>query len=156
MFLQPHRDELSLVKEILKIFGAASGLVTIIRKSSVMPIRWQDQDMEVVQTTLPCSMVEFPCKYLGLPLSVKKLSKNDFLALIDKIVDYLPGWKATLMHPAGRAALVRVILTAVPIHHLIVVQCPKWVLKAIKKIIRAFLLKGRKDMKGGHYLVCWQ
>jgi hypothetical protein len=32
MFLQPHRDELSLVKEILKIFGVASGLVTNIRK----------------------------------------------------------------------------------------------------------------------------
>jgi hypothetical protein len=101
MFLQPHRDELSLVKEILKIFGAASGLVTNIRKSSVTPIQCQDQDMEVVQTTLSCSMVEFPCKYLGLPLSVKKLSKNDFLALIDKITDYLPGWKAALMHPAG-------------------------------------------------------
>jgi hypothetical protein len=74
MFLQPHRDELSLVKENLNIFWSASGLVTNIRKSSVMPIRCQDQDMEVVQTTLPCSMVEFPCKYLGLPLSVKKLS----------------------------------------------------------------------------------
>jgi hypothetical protein len=101
MFLQPHRDELSLVKEILKIFGAASGLVTNIRKSSVMPIRCQDQDMEVVQTTLPCNMVEFPCKYLGLPLSIKKLSKSDFLVLIDKIADYLLGWKAALIHPAG-------------------------------------------------------
>jgi hypothetical protein len=155
MFLQSHRDELSLVKEILKIFGAASGLVTNIRKSSVTPIRCQDQDMEVVQTTLPCSMVEFPCKYLGLPLSVKKLSKNDFLALIDKIADYLPGWKATLMHPARRAILVRAVLTAVPIHHLIAVQCPKWVLKAMNKIIRAFLWKRRKDIKGGHCLVGW-
>jgi hypothetical protein len=155
MFLQPHRDELSLVKEIIKIFGAASGLVTNIRKSSVTPIRCQDQDMEVVQTTLPCNMVEFHWKYLGLPLSVKKLSKNDFLALIDKIADYLPGWKAALMHPAGRAALVRAVLTAAPIHHLIVVQCPKLVLKAINKIIRAFLWKGRKDIKGGHCLVGW-
>jgi hypothetical protein len=37
-----------------------------------------------------------------------------------------------------------------------VVQYPKWVLKAISKIIRVFLWKGRKDVKGGHCLVAWQ
>jgi hypothetical protein len=62
--------------------------------------------MEVVQNVLPCSVENFPCKYLGLPLLVRKLSKNDFLLLIDKIADYLPGWKAALMHPAGRTALM--------------------------------------------------
>jgi hypothetical protein len=98
----------------------------------------------------------FPYKYLRLPLSVKKLSKNGFLRLIDKIADYLPGWKATLMHLAGLTTLIRAVLMAVPIHHFIAVQCPKWVLKAISKIIRAFLWKGRKDVKGGHCLVGWQ
>jgi hypothetical protein len=90
-----------LIKEILRIFGAASGLVINIRKSSVTPIRCQEQDMKVVQNALPCSMENFPYMYLGQPLSVRKLSKNDFLWLIDKIADYLPGWKAALMHPAG-------------------------------------------------------
>jgi hypothetical protein len=61
------------------------------------------------------------------------------LLLIDKIADYLPGWKAALMHPASRVALIWVVLTAVPIHHFIVMQYPKWVHKAINKIIRAFL-----------------
>jgi hypothetical protein len=98
MFLQPHREELILIKQILMIFGAASGLVTNITKSSVTPIRCQEQDLEGVQNVLPCSVESFPCKYLGLPLSVKKLSKNDFLRLIDKIADYLPGWKAALLH----------------------------------------------------------
>jgi hypothetical protein len=84
MFLGPHRNELLLIKEILRIFGAASGLVTSIRKSSVTPIRCQEQHMEVVHYTLPCSMVNFPCKYLGLPLSARKLSKIEFLLLIEK------------------------------------------------------------------------
>jgi oligoribonuclease (3'-5' exoribonuclease) len=78
MFLHPQRDELALVKEVLNIFGTASGLVTNIRKSSVTLIRCQDQDVEVVQTTMPCTMVNFPCRYLGLPLLMRKLSKNDF------------------------------------------------------------------------------
>jgi hypothetical protein len=122
-----------LIKEILRIFRAASRLVTNIRKSSDVPIRCQEQDLEGVQNILPCRVESFPYKYLRLPLSVKKLSKNVFLRLIDKIVDYLLGWMAAL------AALFRAVLTAMPIHHFIVVQCLKWVLKAISKIKRAFL-----------------
>jgi hypothetical protein len=60
------------------------------------------------------------------------------------------------MHPAGRVALIRVVLTAVPIHHFIAVQCPKWVHKAINRIIRDFLWKGRREVKGGHCLVGWE
>jgi hypothetical protein len=90
--------------------------------------------------------VDFPCRYLGLPLSVRKLSNNDFQLLIDKIVEYLPGWKADLLHPAGWVALIRAVLTSVPIHHFIAVKCPKWVHKAINRIIRGFLWKVHKDV----------
>jgi hypothetical protein len=79
-----------------------------------------------------------------------------FLLLIDKITDYLPGWKAALIHPTGQAALIKAILMAVHIHHFIAVQYPKWVHKAINKIIRGFLWKGCKDVKGGHCIVGWQ
>jgi hypothetical protein len=105
--------------------------------------------MQLVQHTLPCSIVNFPCRYLGLPLSIKKLAKNDFQLLIDKITDYLPGWKASLMHLAGWVALIRAVLAAVLIHHFIAVKCAKWVHKAAKKIIRAFLWKGCKEVQGG-------
>jgi hypothetical protein len=77
------------------------------------------------------------------------------ILLVDKVADHLPGWKAALMHPAGRATLVQAVLTAVPVYHFIALQCPKWVFKAIDKIRRGFLWKGRKDIKGGHYLINW-
>jgi hypothetical protein len=32
---------------------------------------------------------------------------------------------------------------------------PPWALKAIAKIRRGFLWKGRKDVKGGHCLLAW-
>lgn len=104
---------------------------------------------------MACNVVKFPCKYLGIPLSVRKLSKSDLYFLIDKIADYLLGWKAALLHPAGRLTLVKAVLSAVPVHQLIALDCPKWVLKAIEKIMRGFLWKGRKEAKGGHCLVSW-
>jgi hypothetical protein len=54
--------------------------------------------------------------------------------------------------PAGRATLVKSVLSAIPIYHLIALQCPKWVIKAIDKIRRGFLWKGHKDVKEGTVL----
>jgi hypothetical protein len=155
LFLQPGENELNLVKEILRIFGEASDLITNIGKCSMTPIQCNDHHIETDRSILPCNVISFPCKYLGLPLSVRKLSKHDFLELIDKMADRLPGWKASMINLAGRTTLVKAVLTAIPIYHLIALQCPKWVIKAIYKIRRGFLWKGRKDVKGGHCMVSW-
>jgi hypothetical protein len=53
-------------------------------------------------------------------------------------------------------ALIRAVLIDVPIHHFIVLQCPKWVHKTINKIIRVFLWKGCREVNGEHYLVGWE
>jgi len=128
----------------------ASGLVTNISKCSVSPIQCHQQDIETVQSSIECKVQEFPCKYLGLPLSIQKFPKSEFYVIIDKIADKLPGWKAAMMHPAGRVTLVRAVLTAIPIYMLLALNFPKWVIKAIDKIRRAFLWKGRREVNGGH------
>jgi hypothetical protein len=133
LFIQPHQEELRLVKETLRVFEVSSGLVTNISKSSIIPIGCGDQELERVQEVLPCNTSQFPCKYLGLPLSTKKLPKSELYPLIEKIAYQLPEWKAAFIHPAGRAALIKSVLTAIPIYHLIAGQCPKWVFRAIGK-----------------------
>ena len=75
----------------------ASGLVTNISKCSVSPIQCHQQDIETVQSSIECKVQEFPCKYLGLPLSIQKLPESEFYVIIDKIaVDsgcgHLVGW----------------------------------------------------------------
>jgi hypothetical protein len=89
--LKPSTNEVTVVKEILRVFGEASGLVTNINKCSLTPIRCVEQDLSVAQDLFPCNIVDFPCKYLGLPISIKKLPRSVFLELIDKVADKLPG-----------------------------------------------------------------
>jgi len=103
---------------------------------------------------LPCQISEFPCKYLGVPLSPHKITKAQAQPIIDKLADRLPSWKADLLTKAGRMILVQFVLTSMLIYILLALELPPCVLKAIDKIRRGFLWKGRKDARG-HCLLAW-
>jgi hypothetical protein len=60
------------------------------------------------------------------------------------------------MNRAGRATMVRFVLSAVPIYPLITINVPKWLIRAIDKIRRGFLWKGKEQANGGCCLVAWE
>jgi hypothetical protein len=111
--------------------------------------------LELVEATLPCTAAVFPCTYLGLPISTTKLRKTDLLPWIEKIGNKLPGRQASLMNLAGCTAWVRFVLSAIPIYALIAINVPKWFVRAVDKIRRGFLWKGREQVNGGNCLVAW-
>ena len=101
------------------------------QKSCIIPIRCEETEITDIASTMACSVAEFPCTYLGLPISDKKLTKTDLLPWVERIGDKLPSWKANLMNMAGRAVWVRYVISALPIHVLIALNVPKWFIKAI-------------------------
>jgi hypothetical protein len=56
----------------------------------------------MLQDLLPCEVALFPCRYLGIPLAIKKLSKDHVQPIIDKIANQLSGWKAELLTKVDR------------------------------------------------------
>jgi hypothetical protein len=120
----------------------------------VLPIQCQE-DRQTIETLLPCQLLEFPCRYLGLPLSLHKLTKDQIQPIIDKVADQLPGWKADLLTRAGRKVVVQYVLTSMLIYLAMAMDLPQWALKAIDKVRRGFLWKGRRDVKGGHCVIAW-
>ena len=156
LFIRPVENEMNLTTSILEVFGEASGLHTNFQKSCAIPIRCEEVETTAISTTLTCSLAEFPCTYLGATISDRKLRKSDLMPWVEKIGNKLPSWKANLMNMAGRATWVRFVLSALPIHVLIALNVPKWFIKAINKIRRAFLWKGRKEVQGGCCFVAWE
>jgi hypothetical protein len=155
LLLRPEATDIIVAMGILQLFGEASGLKTNLQKSNVLPIRCGNTEMSLVHELLPCALMDFPCKHLGLPLSLKKLTKEHIQPVIDKIADQLPGWKGDLMTRAGRRIQVQFVLTAMLIYLVMAIDFPPWAIKAVDKLRRSFLWSGRKDARGGHCLVAW-
>ncbi|KAM0834875.1 hypothetical protein ACQ4PT_063313 [Festuca glaucescens] len=105
VFAKPSMRELQVVVGI-HCFEAASRMVVNCNKSVAVPIRCSDEIIDMVGPALPCPLGQFPCKYLGLPLSLTKLRKCDIQPIIDKLARKLPFWKAKLLTREGRVAYV--------------------------------------------------
>jgi hypothetical protein len=86
---------------------------------------------------------------------LRKPSAAQLQYLVDNVANKLPGWKASLLDKGGRLELVRSTLSAMPIFAMMSLDIPIKTILAIEQIIRGFLRKGRKDVKGGHCLVAW-
>jgi hypothetical protein len=155
IFLRPDLGDINLVLDLLRLFGTASGLKTNVQKSSVVPIRCDDQILNVVKELLPCDFVGFPCKYLGLPLSLTRLTKGQMQNIIDRMSSLLLGWKSELMNRAGRAVHIQFVMATRITYMAMVLEFPSWAYKAMAKLQRGFLWRGSKETKGRHYLLAW-
>lgn len=72
LFIKPVEEELQVTRDLLNVFGVASGLQTNLHKNSIIPIQCEDGSLSAVSNTLPCTISDFPCTYMSLPLSHKK------------------------------------------------------------------------------------
>jgi hypothetical protein len=85
IFLNPIKEELHVVSQILDVFGLASGLVINRGKCATYPIRCDDLDLSEVMESFHCPIKYFPCYYLGLPLHFRALTRVDVQPVIDKM-----------------------------------------------------------------------
>jgi hypothetical protein len=97
VFVAPVAEDLHCLREILSFFAGASGLVTNVDKCVASPIRCSDELMLQVQLAFPCVVSPFPCRYLGIPLSLLRLKRVDEQALVDRVA--APGRPACSLRP---------------------------------------------------------
>lgn len=116
LFIKPEEDSLLCIKEILDIFGEASGLRINYRKSAAILIRGTEEDGHRVRNILNCQLGGFPCRYLGIPLTIKQLTRADWQPLVDQVRKIIPAWQRGLIQRPGRLVLVKSVISARPIH----------------------------------------
>jgi hypothetical protein len=94
--------DLVMIRAILDLFRQASGLATNINKSKAFPIRCDEERLSVITHTLGCQCADFPCTYLGVPLSPWRLLKSAMQPVVDKVAKRLSPWKGMMLNRSGR------------------------------------------------------
>ena len=155
LLLSPSAEEARAVKFILQLFGDASGLVTNVDKCSITPICGEHEAIHAFHEVLPCQILEFPIKYLGVPLSTMALPENQYRPLIDRIGSKLPAWQGKLLNRSGRLVLVKSTLSALAIYLMMSAKLPTWVIHEIDSLRRNFLWAGKDHAVRGKNLVAW-
>lgn len=155
IFVKPVQEDVSNLATILQCFGEVTGLCTNFQKSSVVPIRCRNLDLEAILQGLPAARASFPMKYLGLPLSVWQLKRVDFQYLEDKVAAKLVPWEGRYIAAPGRGVLVMSVLTSLVVYTATALIIPPGTLLNITRVERAFLWSGSSKTTGAKCKVSW-
>lgn len=150
-----YADDTLLIKSILASFSVFSGLQINFHKSTLVPISVDDGTASEIARLLGCPVSSFPCTYLGLPLSVNKITHGMLLPVIHKVDKRLSGWLATFLSWGGRLTLVNSVLVGIPSYLMSFFPWPKESINKLEGLLRAFFWQGKSKAFGGHCLVAW-
>jgi hypothetical protein len=155
VFIKPSISDCATFRDLLRIFGSATGLHTNFLKSSATPIRCSAEERQIIAQHLLCPVKDFPIPYLGVPLSIWKLRAQDLQPLIDNLHGKLAGWRAGLLSKGDRLVLIKSVLAATPIHIMLAIDLPKAISEAIIKCQRTFFWANGRGDSGGNCAVAW-
>jgi hypothetical protein len=98
LFLSPTAQDMQTTRGILRIFDGASDLGCNFNKCQLALIRCTEEHMQLAGLLFPCPVIDFPLRYLGILLSIKKLPWTTLQLIINKMVDKLLIRKGRLMN----------------------------------------------------------
>lgn len=142
MFTRGDPMSVRLAMNAFNDFSAATGLRVNPSKCNIYFGNVADEVKKEIQANVNYNEGTIPFRYLGIPLSNKRLSVAHCLLIADKITARITHWSARLLSFAGRAQLINSVLFAVSNFWLQCIPLPKEVIKRINAICRSFLWSG--------------
>ncbi|KAE8780482.1 hypothetical protein D1007_46408 [Hordeum vulgare] len=85
IFFHPDAHDIRTVRGLIDTFGMALGLRANFAKCPTLPIRCTDEHINTIVAEMSCPMTEFPVRYLGLPLSIRKPSTSGLMPLVERL-----------------------------------------------------------------------
>ncbi|WMV07514.1 hypothetical protein MTR67_000899 [Solanum verrucosum] len=123
--------------KVFMVFSKASGLQENMNKSSIYFGGVAQSEKDRILQVLGYTQGDLPFKYLGIPLSTKKLTLLQWQPLIEKMVGRITSWTAKKLSYAGRVQLVRSVLFGIQAYWAQLFLLPTKVIKTIEAYCRS-------------------
>ncbi|XP_058757124.1 uncharacterized protein LOC131630357 [Vicia villosa] len=98
---------------------------------------------------------DIPFRYLGVPLSSRKLTIQQCYPLIEKITARIHHWSARLLSYAGRCQLIKSVLFSISAFWMQVLPLSQKIIQHVEALCRSYLWSGKEGLSRKS-LVSWE
>ena len=123
-------------------FASMSGLRINVAKSTVFAAGKGKLVLEAAAGATGLTVSALPIKYLGLPLTTKIMTKNDYEPLITKIRNRFISWTSKALSYAGRLQLIKSVIASITNFWCAAFCLPQACIDDIESMCSAFLWSG--------------
>jgi hypothetical protein len=156
LFCKANINEWTNIQEILSAYEKASGQKLNRENTSMFFSR--NTRVETKQYILDVARVNSTThfeKYLGLPALIGRSKTAAFSGLQGRIWGRMHGWKEKFLSQAGKEALLKVVIQAIPTYSMSVFQLAKTVCKEINSMMSNYWW-GQKDKESKIAWMSWE
>ncbi|XP_074305794.1 uncharacterized protein LOC141641015 [Silene latifolia] len=145
MFCRGDKTSIITILRAFATFSKASGLEINREKSDIYFNGMSSADVQYVLRISGFKEGQFPFRYLGIPISYKRMAVGDCSRLVEKIVLRIRGWGARKLSYAGRLVLVQAVLSQLHSFWTRIFIIPATVMDRINHICRNYLWCGSDE-----------
>ncbi|XP_074266065.1 uncharacterized protein LOC141588526 [Silene latifolia] len=154
LFWRGDRPSIITILRGFATFSVASGLEMNKDKSDIYFNGMSPGDVEFVLRIYGFQEGSFPFRYLGIPISHKRMAIGDCTRLVEKVVERIRGWGTRKLSYARRLVLVKAVLTQLHSFWTRILVIPTTVLDGIEQICHNYLWSGADSYLKSH-VVSW-
>ena len=133
LILPAVEDQLVVLRDMLHVFAASTGLRVNFAKSMMVPINVPEAEAVRLAQVFHCVLGTLPFTYLGLPLGTTKPTIQDLMPLVDSIERQLTA-SSSMPNQGCRLQLLRSVLSSMPIYFLCTLSIPPGIIKQLERI----------------------
>lgn len=109
--------QIRIIRGVLERFCLASGQKVSLEKSKIFFSRNVSRDLEgLISTESGIKSTRDLGKYLGMPVLQKRINKDTFKEVLERVSSKLAGWKGGSLSFAGRLTLTKAVLNSISVH----------------------------------------
>lgn len=156
LFAEASVAQVRVIRRVLERFCVASGQKVSLEKSKIFFSNNVSRDMEIlISAESGIGSTRELGKYLGMPILQKRINKETFGEVLERVSSRLAGWKSRSLSLAGRLTLTRAVLSSFPVHLMSAIILPVSTLESLDKLSRTFLWGSIVEKKKQH-LLTWK
>ncbi|PWA74759.1 RNA-directed DNA polymerase, eukaryota, Reverse transcriptase zinc-binding domain protein [Artemisia annua] len=148
MFCYGDSTSVKVYRDAIEEFGSYSGVLPNYNKSTIIFGSMNDEDKQRILSIVPFKVEKLPIRYLGVPLTSKRLGVKDCKSLIDKVKSRIFNWKNKCLTYAGRLQLIAAVLESLHVYWASVFLLPQTIINDINKLLKIFLWNQGEIFKG--------